>query len=78
VLAGELVGDALDVLEGPVITPDFAGHAGDAAVAREVLLRDGQDESIDVSGHGFLLGSYFQSNGGPAISTPARKNAECL
>jgi hypothetical protein len=47
VLGGELVGDALDVLEGPVLTPDFSGHAGDAAVAREVLLRDRQDESID-------------------------------
>jgi hypothetical protein len=50
-----VVGDAFDVLEGAVVAPYLTGPLGHAAVGRELLLRDRQNVSIDISSHICLL-----------------------
>jgi hypothetical protein len=51
-----VLGDALQVLERPVLAPDLARRARDAAVLVDLVLRDRQDETIHVLGHLDLLG----------------------
>src|SRR5882762_10872901 len=46
-----VVGDALPVLERPVLAPDLAGLERHAAVGFDFLLRDGNNEPIDIAGH---------------------------
>src|SRR5262245_3262734 len=44
----DVVGDALDVLEGPVVPPDLASFLRHAPVGCDVSLRDRYDISINV------------------------------
>lgn len=51
-LALQCLAGALAVLEGAVLAPDSGGLAGDGAVFFYFVLSDGEDESVDVFGHG--------------------------
>ena len=51
----DVVGDPFAVIQRAVFAPDLAGFLRHPGVGREVFLRDGDDEAIDI-GHGdFLL-----------------------
>src|SRR5690606_14424314 len=51
-LAGlDVVLDRLDVLQRAVLQPDLAGQPRQAAVGGNLVLRDRQHETIDVTGH---------------------------
>lgn len=48
----EGLAEAFAVLEGAVLSPDGGGLAGHGAVGFYFVLGDGEDESVDVFGHG--------------------------
>ena len=51
----QVVAYAFPVLQGAVVAPDLAGPLRDAAIGLHVALRDGEDETIDVSHCAFLV-----------------------
>lgn len=57
-----VVAGAFEVAEGAVFLPDFAGFGGDAAVVGESGFGDGEDESVDVLGHGSKGVRYSEGN----------------
>lgn len=48
----EIVAGAFDVFEGAVFLPKLAGFSGDFAIGRKLGLFDGENESVDIAGHG--------------------------
>src|SRR6185369_13486404 len=47
-----IVGHALDIFERAMLAPDLAGPFGHLAIGGDIALRHGDDETIDITGHG--------------------------
>src|SRR4030095_15965382 len=67
-----VVGDTLHIFQRAVLLPDVARLARHAAVGIDIVFGDGNDESIDIAGHGSLLRLVEKT--GKALTVGQAKN----